>query len=122
MDPKLIREARNRKRMTQEALGKIVGVGNAQISRFENGSRIPRIHEAEKIAQALDIPLSEISIRGEQQSAAAPPSSSKTSKSMLALAEGTAMFEYPAALSARSRKALKQWLDVMRDLVDPENL
>ncbi len=122
MDPKLIRDARRRKGMTQVALGKIVGVSGSQICKVEVGTRILRVDEAERLASALGIPLSEVPIKGEGPAEPVPVSSSKTSKSMLALSEGTAIVEFPAALSVYSREKLEQWLELIRDLVSHENL
>lgn len=56
-----IREARNTKRMTQEELGKIVGVQKSAIAKYESG-RVVNIKRStlQKIASALDIRPSEL--------------------------------------------------------------
>ena len=52
---KAIREAAG---LTQTALGALIGVTGVTIMRYERGQREPKIHQLERIAQALSISLS----------------------------------------------------------------
>ena len=56
-----IKEARNKKGLTQEELGKIVGVQKSAIAKYESG-RVVNIKRStlQKIASALDIRPSEL--------------------------------------------------------------
>lgn len=51
---KALREARLSKRLTQEELGKLVGVQKAQISRIENGKNLT-LSTIVKFLKALDL-------------------------------------------------------------------
>lgn len=124
MDLKRIREARKREKLSQIALGAIAGVSGAQISRFEAGLRRPRLDEAIKIAERVKLDLSEIVPQEDAQAALLPPSPAarrnQSLRTTLPLSEGTAIVEYPATLSPRSRKTLKAWLELMAQLAEPE--
>lgn len=48
---------RKQKGMTQQELGKIIGVDKRVISKYENGQTIPSIKVAIQIAQALQVSL-----------------------------------------------------------------
>ena len=50
-----IREIRKSKKMSQEELGKLLGVSQAMIAQYENGTRIPKIETIQKIAKALNV-------------------------------------------------------------------
>lgn len=56
-----IKEARKRKSMTQEELGKLVGVQKSAIAKYESG-RVVNIKRStlQKIASALDLRISEL--------------------------------------------------------------
>lgn len=53
-----IREIRNSKGLSQEELAKALGTSKATISRYENGTREPRMEQLENIAIALNTPIS----------------------------------------------------------------
>ena len=55
---KAIRESRG---LTQDALADRVKTSKQVISRYENGDRIPKITMAQKLADALNVPLKELS-------------------------------------------------------------
>ena len=52
-----IREIRKVREMTQEGLGKKIGVTKAMISAYETGKRTPKNATLSKIAEALQVPL-----------------------------------------------------------------
>lgn len=51
-----LKTEREKKRMSMQRLGEIVGVSAASICRYENGERRPRIKIAKRIEQVLGIP------------------------------------------------------------------
>ncbi len=51
----IVRGRRKDLKMTQEELGKILGVQKAFISKFESGKRIPRVDTFLRICKALDL-------------------------------------------------------------------
>jgi transcriptional regulator with XRE-family HTH domain len=53
----MIREAREAKRLTQEALGRLIGVEKQSISNWETGRVLPKRNNAKALAAALDLPL-----------------------------------------------------------------
>ena len=55
-----IRAARNRQRLTQENLGRLVGVGTTHISHIETGSTMPIMETFVKILNALDCSADEL--------------------------------------------------------------
>jgi transcriptional regulator with XRE-family HTH domain len=58
---KRLKEARLDRKLTQEALGVAIGLdesaANTRISRYENGIHAVEPNTAERLAQALDLPL-----------------------------------------------------------------
>ena len=59
-----IKAERVRQHITQERLGKLVGVGTTHISHIETGNTLPSIQIFVKILNALDCAADEI-LRGE---------------------------------------------------------
>ena len=57
---KFIAELRRRAGLTQEALGKKIGVTNKTISRWENGDYMPNIEMLQLLAEEFSISISEI--------------------------------------------------------------
>ncbi len=55
-----IREFRKNKKMTQEQLAELVGIGTPNISYFETGKFTPAVETLEKIAKALDVEIYEL--------------------------------------------------------------
>jgi transcriptional regulator with XRE-family HTH domain len=116
MDQNRIRDARKRSKLTQVQLADIVGIAPSQISRFESGKRRPRLDEAIKIAEKLNLQLSDIVENGESE----PARSLHSTITSLPLPEGRAVIEYPAGLSSKSRQALKEWLELIARLTGLE--
>jgi transcriptional regulator with XRE-family HTH domain len=50
-----IRSARKTKRLSQEALGKLVGVTRVAVSEWERDESLPRVATARKVAAVLDV-------------------------------------------------------------------
>ena len=53
-----IKTARQLRGFTQEELGERCGIDAANIRKYESGKQIPRIATLQKIAEALDLPVS----------------------------------------------------------------
>ena len=53
-----IKEIRQQKGLTQKQLGDMCGIADANIRKYENGKQNPKIETLQKIANALDEPLS----------------------------------------------------------------
>ena len=54
---RLIKEARRRKKLTQEQLAEQLGVQRAVVSKYETGRITPSVKQAQKIAAVLDFHL-----------------------------------------------------------------
>lgn len=55
-----IRKIRKEKKLTQKELGKLCGMGEAQIGAYENGYRSPKMETLKKVANALNISYFEL--------------------------------------------------------------
>ena len=55
-----IRAARSRQRLTQEKLGRLIGVGTTHISHIETGSTLPSMETFVKILNVLDCSADEL--------------------------------------------------------------
>ncbi len=55
-----IRNARKKAGLTQKELGERLGVSAAMIAQYENGQRNPKNETIQKIATALDVPVSSL--------------------------------------------------------------
>lgn len=55
-----IKNARKNKGLSQKQLGELLGVSQAAIGQFENEKSTPKLETLEKIAAALNIPVSEL--------------------------------------------------------------
>lgn len=55
-----IKEIRKRRRLTQEQLGKLVGMTSAHIGHFEIGSRKPSYQNLSRLADALKVSVDEL--------------------------------------------------------------
>ena len=53
---KNIKDMREKKGLTQEELGKRIGVDKSSVSRWENGDREPKLDHLNKIARVLEVP------------------------------------------------------------------
>ena len=61
----LIREARQCKNYTQSELGRMLGVTNKEVSRWENGESFPDIGVLESLSHLLELPIQDI-VTGER--------------------------------------------------------
>ena len=64
VDGMKLREARERRLLTQTELSKLSGVMVATISRIETGQQQPRIPTVRKLARALDVRPEELIVWG----------------------------------------------------------
>lgn len=55
-----LRLQRQKKNLSQEELGNLIGVSGVTIMRYEKGTREPKLETIKKIANALKIPVSEL--------------------------------------------------------------
>ena len=55
-----IKEIRKRKGLTQKQLGDLCGIADANIRKYENGKQNPKMETLQKIADALEVPASEL--------------------------------------------------------------
>lgn len=55
-----IKQLRKEKGLTQKDLGKLIGMSYQQIGQYENGKRKPKTETLRKIANALEVPISEL--------------------------------------------------------------
>lgn len=60
----LVREYRNRKKLTQKQLAELSGVSKSYIGDIECGRKIPRLETLERIANALRVNMSNL-IKGD---------------------------------------------------------
>jgi transcriptional regulator with XRE-family HTH domain len=131
MQLNLIREARKKHRLSQAKLAAEIGISAAQISRIESGKRRARLDEAIKIAQLLGLSVDAIVNEGplppliaEMHRGQLPPQLPRLwglkTKVHLPLPEGNATLEIPVTLSVRSYEALKVWLELLAQMLNPE--
>lgn len=57
-----IREWRNRRRMTQAALGELIGSDGPRVGRIEKGAENPTVETLDKLAAALQIELHDLTV------------------------------------------------------------
>lgn len=57
---RLIREARERRHLSQAGLAEDIGVSQALVSLWELGERIPTFERLPTLARALDLPLADM--------------------------------------------------------------
>ncbi len=55
-----IKELREKKKMTQQELGKLIGKSQTAICLYENGSRIPDVIIAQRLSDALGVKMDTI--------------------------------------------------------------
>ncbi len=55
-----IKEARMKRGLTQAELGKRCGIADSNIRKYESGKQNPKLETLQRIADALEVPLSEI--------------------------------------------------------------
>ncbi|MDP9355212.1 MAG: helix-turn-helix domain-containing protein [Chloroflexota bacterium] len=60
LDSAKLREARQRRLLTQAELGKRAGTTEATVNRLENGLQTARISTIRKLAEALEVPAEEL--------------------------------------------------------------
>ena len=56
----LIKDARKKAGMTQEELGKKIGVSGSSMAQWENDLRNPKLDTLQRIASALGVPVQEL--------------------------------------------------------------
>ncbi len=56
----ILRTARAKAGLSQEEVGKQVGIAQSVWARYEKGFHLPALHRLPKIAQVLDIPIREL--------------------------------------------------------------
>lgn len=56
----VIKQKRKEAGLTQEALGKLIGVAGNTISYYENGSRKPDITKLPKLSKILNCPIEDL--------------------------------------------------------------
>ena len=52
-----IKEIRKQKGLTQKQLGDLCGIADSNIRKYENGKQNPKIETLQKIADALETPI-----------------------------------------------------------------
>ena len=57
----IIRKYRTEKGLTQKRLGELCGIADSAIRRYEAGNANPKIETLQKIADALEIPVTRLS-------------------------------------------------------------
>ena len=55
-----IKAAREKAKLTQEELGKKIGITGVAIMRYEKGQRNPKLETLQRIAAALNVPVSDL--------------------------------------------------------------
>ena len=63
-----LREMREEKKLSQGDIGKRTGLVRLYISRVENNHTVPNIETLEKMARALEVPMSQLFYDGEEPS------------------------------------------------------
>lgn len=54
------RAARKELKLTQEEVGKLIGVERSAVAHYENGTTLPHAGNLQKICEILQIPIEEI--------------------------------------------------------------
>lgn len=71
LDPKIvgntISEIRNRKGLSQEVLSGLASIGRTHLSAIERGERKPTLETLYRICTALNVKMSEVMLRIEEQ-------------------------------------------------------
>ena len=57
---KVIRALRKERGMTQEVFSGLAGIGRSHLASIETGAKLPNLETQIKIAEALEMPLSEL--------------------------------------------------------------
>ena len=57
----MIRKCRTEKGLTQKKLGELCGIADSNIRKYESGNQNPKIETLQKIADALEIPVTRLS-------------------------------------------------------------
>lgn len=55
--PKRLRQLRERERLDQKRLGELCGMSKSTIARYERGLRVPRLDDAEVLADFFGVTL-----------------------------------------------------------------
>ena len=78
-----IKEARKQKKISQEKLSEMLNVSQSAISSYESGARKPDIDFLPQIAKALDVSVSYLLGRDEEQTQPAPKYSTDQRKEIV---------------------------------------
>lgn len=67
-----LRELREARGLTQDALAELAGTSKQVLSRYENGLRVPKISMVEKLAKALNVSINELTGEDQKEQEKAP--------------------------------------------------
>lgn len=67
---KRIMEARKAVGLTQEELGKRIGVSASMVSQYETGARIPKVGTIQRFSDALNVPIMDVLTDGRRAAVA----------------------------------------------------
>lgn len=95
-----IRSARNQRGITQKQLGKACGIDEANIRKYETGRQNPKLETLKKIADALEIPISDL---------IGIPIDEKAMESVMRDSKHAITFETDEHIGIRSRSALVRY-------------
>jgi transcriptional regulator with XRE-family HTH domain len=80
---KRIRQLREEKKLSQEAIEKQTGLLRHYISRVENGHTVPSLETLERLAAALEVPLYQLFYEGKEPSTPPSPADHKRTRRLL---------------------------------------
>jgi transcriptional regulator with XRE-family HTH domain len=108
---KRIRQLREERKLSQEAIEKRTGLLRRYISRVENGHTVPSLETLERLAEALEMPLYQLFYEGGELTALPSVSHLATAEELVLDGEG----EKPPALYERTRRLLEKWSKASAD-------
>lgn len=109
-------ELRKRNGLTQAELAARLQIHQSMVTRWEKGQALPRSHNIERLAQALEVPVDELLVRKNRPIDGDP--SPGTSGDL----EFSELFDQLDQLSERDRQALKAVMEAMLTRARMENL
>ncbi len=65
---KVIRRLRTKRGLSQEVLSGLAGIARTHLTMIENGAKAPNLETLWRIAQAMDLPASQLLYMAEQES------------------------------------------------------
>lgn len=93
-----VREAREARRVRQQALAELTGIGQQKLSRIEHGTARADLDELEALAAALQVPAAVLAGWAGSDGRVVPPGSSNTSA--VAVPKGRRLPRRPAPVAA----------------------